>query len=87
MLTVTFILMLEQISHYDIMDFLTWSMFEGRSQEHLTVEETAQLDTFLIDVEDLFRRFLNDEGEKNSVSQQNCISLNIVLFSIRFPFS
>ena len=45
------------------MDFLTWSMFEGRSQEHLTGEETAQLDMFVVDVEKLFSEFLNDKGE------------------------
>ena len=30
---------LEDISRYDICDFITWCMFEGRNQEHLTRKE------------------------------------------------
>lgn len=43
---------LEQISRYDVRDFLCWSMFEGRNQEHLTGEETRQLQGFLEELEE-----------------------------------
>ena len=42
---------LESISKYDVRDFITWSMFEGRNQEHLTAEELAQLDDFVDEAE------------------------------------
>ena len=42
---------LENISRYDICDFLAWSQFEGRNQEHLTKAETGQLLDYLIDLE------------------------------------
>jgi len=48
---------IEKISHYDIMDFLTWSMFEGRSQEHLTEEEIRQLNGFLADLERILAEY------------------------------
>jgi pimeloyl-ACP methyl ester carboxylesterase len=34
---------LENITRYDICDFLAWCMFESRNQEHLTNQETEQL--------------------------------------------
>lgn len=37
----------EDISVYDIRDFLAWSMFEGRHQEHLTDAELEQLEEFI----------------------------------------
>lgn len=42
---------LENISKYDIRDFITWSMFEGRHQEHLTEAELRQLERFVEEVE------------------------------------
>jgi hypothetical protein len=42
---------LENISRYDVRDFLCWSMFEGRNQEHLTGDELRQLEGFLEDLE------------------------------------
>lgn len=42
---------LENISKYDILDFVTWSMFEGRNQEHLTAEELRQLHEFVDELE------------------------------------
>ena len=42
---------LEKISKYDVRDFITWSMFEGRNQEHLTGEEMQQVDEFVEDLE------------------------------------
>jgi hypothetical protein len=42
---------IENLSRLDVMDFLTWSLFEGRSIEHLTLEETHQLRGFLADLE------------------------------------
>lgn len=42
---------LERISKYDVRDFVTWSMFEGRNQEHLTGEEMHQVDEFVEDFE------------------------------------
>jgi len=42
---------LESISQYDFRDFVAWSMFEGRHQEHLTVWELEQLEDFVDEVE------------------------------------
>jgi hypothetical protein len=37
------------VSKYDVLDFLSWSLFEheGRHQEHLTNQEQVQLETFV----------------------------------------
>jgi len=42
---------LESLTKYDVMDFLTWSMFEGRNIEHLTQDESNQLRQFVEDLE------------------------------------
>ena len=42
---------LESISKYDLRDFVVWSMFEGRNQEHLTGEELDQLEDFVDEIE------------------------------------
>lgn len=42
---------LDKLTRYDVMDFLAWSMFEGRNIEHLTLEEGAQLGGFVCDLE------------------------------------
>eukprot|EP00581_Thalassiosira_minuscula_P014098 CAMPEP_0183720086 /NCGR_PEP_ID=MMETSP0737-20130205/12798_1 /TAXON_ID=385413 /ORGANISM="Thalassiosira miniscula, Strain CCMP1093" /LENGTH=743 /DNA_ID=CAMNT_0025949897 /DNA_START=717 /DNA_END=2948 /DNA_ORIENTATION=+ len=42
---------LEKLTIYDVMDFLTWSLFEGRNMEHLTQEEMNQLSGFVADLE------------------------------------
>lgn len=42
---------LHNLTRYDIMDYLAWSMFEGRNIEHLTHEEVLQLRGFLSDLE------------------------------------
>lgn len=42
---------LEKLTKYDVMDFLAWSMFEGRNIEHLTHEEGGQLHGFVEDLE------------------------------------
>jgi hypothetical protein len=42
---------LENISKYDVRDFIAWSMFEGRHQEHLTEAELRQLEKFVEEVE------------------------------------
>jgi pimeloyl-ACP methyl ester carboxylesterase len=42
---------LEKLTKYDVMDFLTWSLFEGRNIEHLTQEELNQLRGFVSDLE------------------------------------
>jgi len=36
-----------EISAYDVRDFVAWSMFEGRHQEHLTEAELEQLEDFV----------------------------------------
>jgi hypothetical protein len=45
---------LENISKYDVRDFIAWSMFEGRHQEHLTEAELRQLERFVEEVEHRF---------------------------------
>jgi pimeloyl-ACP methyl ester carboxylesterase len=42
---------LENISKHDMRDFMAWSMFEGRRLEHLTGEETNQLEEFVDEIE------------------------------------
>lgn len=42
---------LESLTKYDVMDYLTWSMFEGRHIEHLTHDESKQLRQFVEDLE------------------------------------
>lgn len=42
---------LENVSKYDLRDFICWALFEGRNQEHLTVEELHQLDEFVDEME------------------------------------
>ena len=53
---------LAEISNYDIRDFIAWSMFEGRHQEHLTSAELDQLEAFLAESE--YRLSLHLYGEK-----------------------
>ncbi|EED86688.1 predicted protein [Thalassiosira pseudonana CCMP1335] len=42
---------LDKLTRYDVMDFMTWSLFEGRNMEHLTMEEMGQLERFVGDLE------------------------------------
>ena len=42
---------LDNISKYDVRDFLAWSLFEGRHQEHLTDAELRQMERFVEEVE------------------------------------
>ena len=42
---------LETLTKYDVMDYLAWSMFEGRNIEHLTQDENRQLHLFVEDLE------------------------------------
>jgi hypothetical protein len=41
----------EDISRYDIFDFICWAMFDGRNQEHLTTQELQDLESFVEDME------------------------------------
>ena len=54
---------LDAISRYDVRDFLCWSLFEGRNQEHLTGEELHQLGAFLEELE--FRLSFQIYGEED----------------------
>lgn len=42
---------IDKISKYDLRDFVVWSMFEGRHQEHLTEAELEQLEAFVEETE------------------------------------
>jgi len=42
---------INKISRYDVREFITWSMFEGRNQEHLTRQELRQLEDFVQQLE------------------------------------
>ena len=42
---------IENISRYDVFDFICWSMFDGRNQEHLTLEEEKNLEEFVDEME------------------------------------
>lgn len=39
------------ISRYDVNDFVCWSMFDGRNQEHLTLMEVSELEEFVDELE------------------------------------
>jgi len=65
---------IDKISKYDVRDFISWSMFECRNQEHLTGEELAQLDRFMDEFEYHISIFLygaieddSDENEQHNV--------------------
>ena len=57
---------LEKISRYDVLDFTAWAMFEGRNQEHLTLEEFTQLDYFVDLTEACISRQLYGESSGSS---------------------
>ncbi len=61
---------LEDITRYDVMDFFTWAMFEGRNQEHLTKGEVEQLNWFVKELECRIGVFLY--GEKEDEDDQVC---------------
>ncbi|CAJ1934807.1 unnamed protein product [Cylindrotheca closterium] len=42
---------IENISRYDVCDFLCWCMFDGRNQEHLTSLEYHELESLVEDIE------------------------------------
>lgn len=59
---------IENISRYDIRDFLAWSLFEGRNQEHLTGAEVAQLDECIDDLERrITRHMLRKSASESSL--------------------
>ena len=57
---------IERISRYDMLDMISWSMFEGRHQEHLTTAEHCQLEAFLEEVEHRISLLL--DGTSDEVS-------------------
>eukprot|EP00550_Attheya_septentrionalis_P006772 CAMPEP_0198295274 /NCGR_PEP_ID=MMETSP1449-20131203/26888_1 /TAXON_ID=420275 /ORGANISM="Attheya septentrionalis, Strain CCMP2084" /LENGTH=643 /DNA_ID=CAMNT_0043995529 /DNA_START=746 /DNA_END=2677 /DNA_ORIENTATION=+ len=50
---------LQHITRYDVLDFVAWSMFEGRNQEHLTGDELGQLHDFVDELEWKISEHLN----------------------------
>jgi hypothetical protein len=58
---------IQEISRYDVYDFICWSMFDGRNLEHLTTEELHDLECFLEDLE--YRISLKLYGESNEESE------------------
>jgi len=42
---------IEDISRYEIFDFICWALFDGRNQEHLTTQELQDLESFIEDME------------------------------------
>ena len=53
---------IHRISRYDVCDFICWSMFDGRNQEHLTTQELHELECFVEDLE--YRLSLKLHGQK-----------------------
>jgi len=51
-----------KMSRYDVSDFLCWSLFEGRHQEHLTTVEHLQLEAFVDEVEHRISLLLHGDG-------------------------
>lgn len=75
----------ENISRYDVRDFVAWSMFEGRNQEHLTGEELSQLEDFVEELENRIgiqifglsesENGLSDASGKPQARQRECLIL------------
>jgi len=68
---------LHDISKYDILDFVAWSMFEARNQEHLTHDELRQLDTFVEDYEwrlSIYLHGLSDESLINKPTESGSLN-------------
>lgn len=63
-----------KMSRYDVSDFLAWSMFEGRHQEHLTTAEHAQLDAFVDEVEHRISLMLHGALTEEEVSSSQHVS-------------
>jgi hypothetical protein len=68
----------ENLTRYDILDFLTWSLFEGRNIEHLTQEETNQLRGFVTDLEYMIsielhgvEEVANDQESENGIDSND----------------
>jgi pimeloyl-ACP methyl ester carboxylesterase len=56
---------IENISKYDIRDFIAWSMFEARHLEHLTPDgELRQLERFVAELEHRISLFLYGEAKE-----------------------
>lgn len=71
---------IENISRYDVCDFLCWSMFDGRNQEHLTLEELTNLEDFVEDLEHYIslKRFGPKGGTDDQHEQHDQHDENIV---------
>lgn len=74
---------IEQISRYDVMDFICWSMFDGRNQEHLTTEELHELECFLEDVE--YRISLNLYGQRKEHDSTTSMGVNTCTDNDSYP--
>ena len=64
----------DTISRYDVRDFLAWSMFEGRHQEHLTIWEVKQLESFCYELEyfislELYGEDTTDDANNRSTDE------------------
>ena len=68
---------IDNISKYDVRDFVAWSMFEGRHQEHLTSSEQEQLEDFVTEAELRISLFLygkaddDDDDKEHENEKQN----------------
>jgi len=67
---------LEKISKYDVRDFVAWSMFEGRNQEHLTGEELQQVDEFVEDFEYRLSVHLHGLLKEDGMDEKENINAN-----------
>lgn len=61
---------IDNISKYDIRDFIAWSMFEGRHQEHLTEAEVRQLEEFVEEVEQRISLHLYGQVEDGDTTEE-----------------
>jgi len=57
------------ISRYDVLDYLCWALYEGRNQEHLTVDEAGDLTQMLAKLEDCIstQQFLASKVSKEGM--------------------
>lgn len=73
---------LENIGRYDIRDFVAWSMFEGRHQEHLTVAELRQLEEFVEEAEHRVSLHLYGEAVDEDLADEDALLLDIAATGI-----
>ena len=61
---------IDNITRYDIFDFVCWSMFDGRNQEHLTLEEERELEDFIDELEMIVSLHLYGTKDETEIEEE-----------------